>query len=82
VAEWRVRGDQRVLIAARVTAFTAVCEECCELDRENGWGTSTFAGRLDLDIDHGTFLCKRGHRIRVEREPAEPRAAEAGGAAA
>jgi hypothetical protein len=82
VAEWRVRGEQTVLISARVTSFTAVCEDCGELDRLNGWGTSTFAGRLDLDLTHGTFLCRRGHQIRVEREPAAPASREAGGAAA
>jgi hypothetical protein len=61
--------DQTVRISARATAFTAVCELCVELDSIADWCGSTFAGRLDLDLKHGTFLCRRGHPVRVEREP-------------
>ena len=60
-------GGQVVTIAPRATAFTVVCELCAELDGGAGWAVSTFAGRLDLDFDHGTFLCRRGHHVRVER---------------
>jgi len=60
-------GDQVVTIAPRATAFTVVCEACLELDAAAGWSASTFAGRLDLDLDHGTFLCRHGHPVRVER---------------
>ena len=60
--------EQLVRIAPQVTAFTAVCERCVELDAIAGWSGSSFAGRLDLDLDHGTFLCRRGHSVRVERE--------------
>ncbi|TML84228.1 MAG: hypothetical protein E6G08_18080 [Actinobacteria bacterium] len=63
-------GDQVVRISPRATSFTAVCEACVELDAISGWSGSTFAGRLDLDLDHGTFLCRRGHAVRVEREGA------------
>jgi hypothetical protein len=60
-------GEQVVQVSARATSFTAVCEECRELDRAEGYSGSTFAGRLDLDLQHGTFLCRRGHSVRVER---------------
>lgn len=60
---------QLVRIAHRATAFTAVCDHCVELDAIAGWSGSSFAGRLDLDLDHGDFLCRRGHTVRVEREP-------------
>ncbi len=60
--------EQVVRISARATAFTAVCDACAEEDSVAGWSGSTFAGRLDLDLDHGTFLCRRGHSVRVERE--------------
>ncbi len=65
--------DRQVIrIPSRAIAFTAVCDACVELDSVAGWTGSTFAGRLELDIDHGTFLCRRGHTIRVERD-ADPR---------
>jgi hypothetical protein len=72
--------DQIVRIATRATAFTAVCDHCVELDAIAGWSGSSFGGRLDLDLDHGNFLCRRGHVVRVEREPAQRR--QAGSAAA
>jgi hypothetical protein len=71
---------QTIRIPSRAVAFTAVCDACVELDSVAGWSGSTFAGRLELDIDHGTFLCRRGHTIRVERDVDRPR--EHGSAAA
>jgi hypothetical protein len=65
-----IRGEQVVQISARATSFTAVCVECADLDEAEGYGGSTFAGRLDLDLTHGTFLCRRGHSVRVERAAA------------
>jgi hypothetical protein len=62
--------EQVVQISARATSFTAVCVECADLDEAEGYSGSTFAGRLDLDLDHGTFLCRRGHSVRVERASA------------
>lgn len=62
-------SEQVVLIAARATSFTVVCALCAELDTAAGYSGSTFAGRLDLDLGHGTFLCRRGHTVRIEREP-------------
>jgi hypothetical protein len=63
-------GDQVVHIPARATSFTAVCNACAELDAADGYSGSAFAGRLDIDLDHGTFLCRRGHTVRVERSTA------------
>jgi hypothetical protein len=62
--------EQVVLISARATSFTAVCVECCDLDAAEGYSGSTFAGRLDLDLNHATFLCRRGHSVRIERAAA------------
>jgi hypothetical protein len=69
--------EQVVRISPRSTSFTAVCEACAELDAADGYSGSTFAGRLDLDLDHGTFLCRRGHAVRVERSASQPSAGAA-----
>ena len=71
---------QVLTIAAGATAFTAVCVSCHGIDAAAGFSASTFAGRLDPDLDGGVFLCRRGHAVRVVRE--EPPAAAAGTAAA
>ncbi len=71
---------QVVAIGAGATAFTAVCEVCLGIDTAVGLRASTFAGRLDGDLEEGVFLCRRGHRVRVVR--ASPAAAETGVAAA
>jgi len=63
-------SDQVVTIVSVATWFTAVCELCADIDAREGWSSSTFAGRLDLDVDGGVFLCQRGHQVRVVR--AEP----------
>jgi hypothetical protein len=62
--------SQIVLISARATAFTVVCNACARAMHEPGWSGATFAGRLDVDLDRGMFLCRRGHEVRVEREGA------------
>ena len=62
--------EQVVQVSARATSFTAVCVECADLDEAEGYAGSTFAGRLDLDLAHGMFLCRRGHTVRVERSAA------------
>ena len=61
---------QVVVIAAAAASFTVVCAACTELDAAAGSTGSTFAGRLDLDLHDGMFLCRRGHSVLVER--AEP----------
>jgi hypothetical protein len=63
--------QQVVQISARATSFTAVCVECADLDAAEGYTGATFAGRLDLDLPNGTFLCRRGHAVQVERAGAE-----------
>jgi hypothetical protein len=68
-------NDQVVHIPARATSFTATCDACADLDAADGYSGSTFAGRLDIDLDRGTFLCRRGHAVRVERM--SPSSAEA-----
>jgi hypothetical protein len=68
-------SGQVVEISASATSFTAACDACVELDAAEGYNGSTFAGRLDADLDHGTFLCRRGHTVRVQRvSPDEPAA--------
>jgi hypothetical protein len=64
--------EQVVQVSARATSFTAVCAECADQDAAEGYSGSTFAGRLDLDLRHGTFLCRRGHSVRVERASSSP----------
>jgi hypothetical protein len=59
--------EQVVVVSPAASSFTIVCADCAELDAAEGYSGSTFAGRLDLDLDHGTFLCRRGHSVRVER---------------
>ena len=65
--------SQVLTIAADAVAFTAVCETCVGIDTAVGLSTSTFAARLDSDIGGGTFLCRRGHPIRVVRAAGENR---------
>jgi len=65
-----IERDQIVEIAARATGFTVVCGACAAADETGGgpgWGGASFGGRLDLDLDHGIFLCRRGHTVRVVR---------------
>ena len=59
--------EQVVVISPAAASFTVVCASCAGLDAAEGHSGSTFAGRLDLDLGHGTFLCRRGHSVRVER---------------
>jgi len=75
-----VSAAQVVVIAAAASSFTVACDHCAELDAAEGSTGSTFAGRLDLDLQHGTFLCRRGHSVRIER--AEPPHEQAAGATA
>jgi hypothetical protein len=60
--------EQVVRIGAADTTFSAACDAC---------GT-TFAGRLDDDLEEGVFLCRFGHAIRIVRVAAgEPPATAA-----
>ena len=66
---------QVVVISASAVSFTASCDACAAQDSADGFSGSTFAGRLELDLGHGTFLCRRGHQVRVERATAAAEAA-------
>jgi hypothetical protein len=61
--------SQVLEISGTATSFTAVCEICLGIDTAVGYSASTFAGRLDLDIPDGVFLCRRGHQVTVVRAP-------------
>jgi hypothetical protein len=63
---------QVVPIGPIETMFSATCDTC---------GT-TFAGRLDGDLDEGVFLCRGGHPIRIERREPPAGAAPATASAA
>ena len=67
--------EQVVVISATAVSFTAACDACAERDSAEGFSGSTFAGRLELDLNGGTFLCRRGHQVRVERAAAASEAA-------
>jgi hypothetical protein len=71
---------QVLSIARGATTFTAVCEVCVGIDTAVGLSASTFAGRLDADLDEGVFLCRRGHRVTVVRAAAPAQAAESAAA--
>jgi hypothetical protein len=66
--------EQVVRIGAHATSFTATCVACATQDAADGYSGAAFAGRLDLDLEHGNFLCRRGHSVRVERSAAAPSA--------
>ena len=66
---------QALLIGRTATAFTAVCEICLGIDTAVGLSASTFAGRLELDLDEAVFLCRRGHHVSVVRAADIPAAA-------
>ena len=72
---------QVLTISRTATAFTAVCEICIGIDTAVGLSASTFAGRLDHDLDEAVFLCRRGHQVAIVRA-AELPAAGADSAAA
>ena len=59
--------SQVLSISRGVTAFTAVCEVCLGVDTAVGLSASTFAGRLDLDLEEAVFLCRRGHQVAIVR---------------
>ena len=67
---------QVLTIAPGATSFTAVCEVCLGIDTAVGLSASTFAGRLDADLDEGVFLCRRGHLVHIVRAAPPAHAAE------
>ncbi len=59
--------EQTVVLLARATAFTVVCQACEELDSCGEHVGHTAQGLLRLEHDLGWTTCPRGHRIRVIR---------------
>ena len=60
--------DQTIWIAARATAFTAVCEACLAGERGlEDFLSARVQGVLQLEARKGWAICPRGHQIRVER---------------
>ena len=59
--------EQTVVLLARATAFTVVCQACAELEHAAEYAGLTAQGTLRLDHDMGWTECPRGHRIRVIR---------------
>jgi hypothetical protein len=68
--------EQTVVVLARATAFTVVCQACAELEPRGEYMGLTAQGTLRLGHGLGWTKCPRGHRIRVIRAGA-PVAAEA-----
>jgi hypothetical protein len=66
---------QVLTISPGATSFTAVCEVCLGIDTAVGLSASTFAGRLDPDLDEAVFLCRRGHQVAIVRAAEAPAAA-------
>jgi hypothetical protein len=59
--------EQTVVLLARTTAFTVVCQACSELDARGEHVGHTAQGTMRLEQDLGWTTCARGHRIRVIR---------------
>jgi hypothetical protein len=59
--------EQTVVVLARATAFTVVCQACAEAAPVEEWSLLTAQGTLRLEQDLGWTTCPRGHRIRVIR---------------
>jgi hypothetical protein len=59
--------EQTVVLLARATAFTVVCQACAELEPQSEYAGLTAQGTLRLGHDVGWTECPRGHRIRVIR---------------
>jgi hypothetical protein len=59
--------EQTVVLLARTTAFTVVCQACADLDARGEHVAHTAEGAMRLDQDLGWTTCPHGHRIRVIR---------------
>ena len=59
--------EQTVVLLARATAFTVVCQACEELDAHGEHVGHTAQGLLRLEDDLGWTTCRYGHRIRLIR---------------
>ncbi len=60
--------EQKIFLAPRAVAFTAVCDECLGGDQSTeSFLAARVSGLLRLDAKRGWATCARGHQIRVER---------------
>jgi hypothetical protein len=59
--------EQTVVLLARATAFTVVCQACADDHPREEYAGLTAQGSLRLGHDVGWTTCPRGHRIRVIR---------------
>jgi hypothetical protein len=59
--------EQTVVLLARTTAFTVVCQDCAETRPQDEYAGLTAQGTLRLGQDVGWTTCPKGHRIRVIR---------------
>ncbi len=79
-----IAGAQTVVVHARTTRVTAICEACLDqqhgLLASHGYRHATVEASLSLEHDHGWATCARGHEIRLIR--AGPPAEQQGTAAA
>ncbi len=65
--------EQTVVLLARATGFTVVCQACAEVEPQGEYAGLTAQGTLRLGHDVGWTECPRGHRIRVIRAGAAVR---------
>ena len=59
--------EQTVVLLARATAFTVVCQACADDHPHDEYAGLTAQGLLRLGDNLGWTTCPRGHRIRVIR---------------
>ena len=59
--------EQTVVLLARTTAFTVVCQAGAELDERGAHLAHTAQASMRLEQDLGWTTCPRGHRIRIIR---------------
>ncbi len=59
--------EQTVVLLARATAFTVICQACAESISHEEYAGLTAQGTLRIGQDLGWTTCPRGHRIRVIR---------------
>jgi len=59
--------EQTVVLLARATAFTVVCQACAELEPHAEYAGLSALGPRPLGQGLGWTTCPRGHRIRLIR---------------
>jgi hypothetical protein len=70
--------EQTVVLLARTTGYTIVCQECLQDLGADNYFEAAVSGTLRLEQDLSWTNCARGHRIRLVRagrtevEPTSP----------